>query len=84
LLVYLQVSVDVAINRIKKRGRDFEQNVERAYWERLNEKYESYFSKYDHSPILVINVDHLDFETSEDDLAYVILRINEALGKLAQ
>ena len=82
LLVYLQVSVDVAIMRIKKRGRDFEQNVERAYWERLNDKYEAYFSKYDHSPILIINVDHLDFEASEDDLAYVILRIKEALEQL--
>ncbi|TXT16218.1 MAG: dgk [Erysipelotrichaceae bacterium] len=82
LLVYLQVSIDVAIKRIKKRGRDFEQNVERAYWERLNDKYETYFSKYDHSPMLVINVDHLDFEASEDDLAYVILRIKEALQQL--
>ncbi len=83
LLVYLQVSVEVAIKRIKKRGRDFEQSVERSYWERLNEKYESYFSRYDHSPILVINVDHLDFEASEDDLAYVILRIKETLEQLS-
>lgn len=80
LLVYLQVSVDVAIQRIQKRGRVYEQTVERAYWEKLNEKYEQYFSNYDHSPILVINVDHLDFEANEDDRAYVLLRIQEALN----
>lgn len=80
LLVYLQVSVDVAIQRIQKRGRVYEQTVERAYWEKLNEKYEQYFSSYDHSPILVINVDHLDFEANEDDRAYVLLRIQEALN----
>jgi len=82
LLVYLQVSVDVAMKRIQKRGRDYEQAVERSYWEKLNDKYEKYFSAYDHSPILVINVDHLDFEANEDDRAYVLLRIEEALKSL--
>lgn len=82
LLVYLQVSVDVAIQRIQKRGRIYEQAVERAYWEKLNEKYEAYFSSYDHSPILIINVDHLDFEANEDDRAYVLLRISEALNQV--
>ena len=78
LLVYLQVSVDVAIKRIQKRGRDFEQAVERSYWEKLNEKYEDFFNTYDQSPILMINVDHLDFEANEDDRAYILLRIQEA------
>ncbi len=82
LLVYLQVSVDVAIQRIQKRGRVYEQSVERAYWEKLNQKYEQYFSSYDHSPILTINVDHLDFEANEDDRAYVLLRIQEALNEI--
>jgi len=79
LLVYLQVSVDVAMKRIQKRGRDFEQAVERSYWEKLNEKYEQFFNHFDQSPILIINVDHLDFEANEDDRAYVLLRIEEAM-----
>jgi deoxyadenosine/deoxycytidine kinase len=79
LLVYLQVSVDVAMKRIQKRGRDFEQAVERSYWEKLNDEYEQFFTAYDQSPILVINVDHLDFEANEDDRAYVLLRIEEAM-----
>ncbi len=82
LLVYLQVSVDEAMKRIQKRGRVYEQAVERSYWEKLNEKYENYFSTYDHSPILTINVDHLDFESSLDDRAYILLRIQEALNQL--
>jgi deoxyadenosine/deoxycytidine kinase len=82
LLVYLQVSVDEAMKRIQKRGRVYEQAVERAYWEKLNEKYENYFSTYDHSPILTINVDHLDFETSLDDRAYILVRIQEAMQAL--
>lgn len=82
LLVYLQVSTDEAMKRIQKRGRPYEQAVERSYWEKLNEKYESYFSTYYHSPILTINVDHLDFESSLDDRMYILLRIQEALNAL--
>jgi deoxyadenosine/deoxycytidine kinase len=82
LLVYLQVSVDVAMKRIQKRGRDFEQSVERSYWEKLNQKYDEYFLSYEQSPILIINGDHLDFESSVDDRSYILLRIKEALEKL--
>jgi deoxyadenosine/deoxycytidine kinase len=82
LVVYLQVGVDVAIQRIQKRGRDYEQKVERPYWEKLNEKYDAYFSHYTLSPILTINVDHLDFEASVDDRVYIIMRIKEALEAL--
>lgn len=79
LVVYLRCSVDTAIERIRKRGRSFEQAVERDYWERLHTKYETLFEHYTGSKLLVINVDHLDFEANEDDRAYVLLRIQEAL-----
>lgn len=82
LLVYLQASVDVAMKRIQKRGRDYEQAVEHSYWEKLNEKYEAYFSNYHASAILTINVDHLDFEASVDDRMYILMRIHEALASL--
>ena len=82
LLVYLQVSADVAMKRIQKRGRDYEQAVERNYWEKLNEKYEASFSTYHASAILTINVDHLDFEASVDDRLYILMRIREALASL--
>ena len=82
LMVYLQISVDEAISRIHKRNRDYEQIVERAYWERLNEEYEVYFSQYNISEVLVINVDHLDFEANEDDREYVLLRILERLQEI--
>src|SRR5690554_1873061 len=36
LMIYLRADVDTAMDRIEKRGRDYEQIVERDYWERLN------------------------------------------------
>jgi deoxyadenosine/deoxycytidine kinase len=82
LMVYLEVSVDEAIRRIQKRGRPYEQIVERSYWEKLNSEYQRYFESYDISPILKINVDGLDFENVEEDRKYVLSLIEEKLKSI--
>jgi len=82
LMVYLEISVDNAIDRIQKRGRDYELIVEREYWERLNNNYTNYFANYNFSPILKINVNNIDFENNLEDRKYVLSVINETLNKL--
>ncbi|MCR2807561.1 deoxynucleoside kinase [Paenibacillus soyae] len=82
LMVYLELSVDSAIERIKKRGRDYEQIVERGYWEKLNEYYTEYFEQYHSSPILKINVDGIDFDNNEEDRNYVLALIDAKLAEL--
>lgn len=79
LMVYLEVSVDEAINRINKRGRDYEKIVERDYWERLNKNYQEYFGQYSISPILKINVDNINFESNPEDREYIINLIKSHL-----
>ncbi len=79
LMVYLEVSVDEAMRRISKRGRDYEQIVEREYWEDLNKEYTEYFNHYELSPVLKINVDNLDFENNEADKKYVLDLIEKEL-----
>lgn len=82
LMVYLEVSVDEAMRRINKRGRDYELVVERDYWEKLNTQYKLYFDEYELSPILKINVDNLDFENNAEDREYVMNLINETIKNL--
>ena len=82
LMIYLEISVDEAMRRIAKRGRDYEQVVEREYWEKLNTEYRKYFDNYDLSPSLTINVDNLDFENNPEDKAYVLGLIDEKLKSL--
>lgn len=79
LLVYLEISTDEAIKRIKKRGREYEQIVEREYWERLNQNYRDYFEQYSFSPVLKINVDQIDFENNLEDREYVLNLIEKSL-----
>lgn len=82
LMVYLEISVDEAMNRIRKRGRDYELIVEREYWEKLNHEYQTYFEQYSLSPMLTINVDNLDFENNLEDRAHVLSLINDKLNEL--
>lgn len=82
LMIYLEISVDNAIERIKKRGRDYELIVEREYWERLNKNYSEYFDNYNFSPILKINVDNIDFENNLEDKKYVLSLIENKLCEL--
>ena len=82
LMVYLEVGVDVAMERINKRGRDYELIVESDYWQKLNSEYSKYFNDYSLSPILKINVDALDFENNPQDRVYVLNLIKEALNSL--
>lgn len=80
LMVYLEISTDVAMERINKRGRDYEKIVEREYWDSLNDEYREYFESYEISPIIRINVDDLDFENNEEDREHVVGLIKDKLS----
>jgi deoxyadenosine/deoxycytidine kinase len=83
LMIYLETSVDSVIEKIKKRGRDYEQIVEREYWENLNREYIDYFNYYNISPILRINTDNLDYVNNKEDREYIIKIIREKLDEIA-
>ena len=78
LLVYLDAETDTVMERIRFRGREFEQGVEREYWERLNTESRRYFLKeYFHSPKLVIKVDDLDLLNNPEHVQQVVGKIRE-------
>jgi deoxyadenosine/deoxycytidine kinase len=67
LVIYLQGSIEVLQERIKKRARDFERNIDPAYLERLGEAYSYYFFHYRETPLLVVNTDEIDFVNNPSD-----------------
>lgn len=81
LMIYLKCDVDTAMERIRKRGRDYEQIVERDYWERLNREYEDYFKAYNLSKLLVIETREYDLASSEEDRKKVVQLIREAMKR---
>lgn len=82
LMIYLETSVDNAIEKIKQRGRDYEQIVDREYWESLNRNYKDYFSSYNLSDILVVNVDNLDIRDNPEDRKYFFDLVKNKLAEI--
>ena len=79
LVVYLQAPVDVLLERIAKRGIRYEQQIERAYLERLNEAYARFFHEYEATPLLIVNaasIDPLSNQRDYDELLSAIKRMS--------
>jgi deoxyguanosine kinase len=72
LVIYMQAAVPVLVERIRRRGRDFERSIEAEYLQRLSEAYSYYFFHYRETPLLVVNTDDIDFVSNPADLDALI------------
>jgi deoxyadenosine/deoxycytidine kinase len=68
LVIYLQVRLEVLLSRIRKRGRDFERDIDPAYLEALSKAYSDFFFHYDDTPLLVVNTSDLDLTVAGDEV----------------
>lgn len=69
LVVYLQAPVEVLLERIARRGIQYEQTIERRYLERLVESYSRFFLEYNTAPVLMVNASEIDLVGSDADYA---------------
>lgn len=83
LLIYLRSSIPNLVNKIHKRGREYENSISIDYLSRLNERYEAWISTYDKNKMVIIDVDDLDFVENKDDLGTVLTEIDKGLAKIA-
>lgn len=81
LVIYLDVSADEAIRRIKLRGRPDELQMPGSYWRNLHEVYSEYYQNYKLSPLLKIDVDHMDFVNNSTDRATILKTVREWLAQ---
>ncbi len=72
LVIYLQASTDILLSRIQNRGISYEQGMERAYLESLNEVYSEFFLYYDGAPLLIVNASEIDLVNSEADYKHLV------------
>jgi deoxyguanosine kinase len=68
LVIYLQSSTERLIENIRKRNRKYEKHISPDYIKRLNEAYNTFFFRYQETPLLVINTSEIDFVSNEGDL----------------
>jgi len=77
LLVFLHRPVPVLLENIKSRGREYEQEISSEYLQEIQNTYFEYFRSEESIPILVIDVEKLDFLHEPPHYQMIV----EALGK---
>lgn len=82
LLIYLRADISTLVGQIHKRGRDYENSISIDYLSRLNERYEAWISTYTKGKLLIIDVDNLNFVDNQEDLGFIIDRIDSQINGL--
>jgi len=77
LVIYLQASLETLQDRIARRGRSMERDIQPGYLETLSEAYNHYFFHYRESPLLVVGTDSMDFVSRPEHLDDLTRRILE-------
>jgi deoxyadenosine/deoxycytidine kinase len=67
LYVYLYLTTENLMRNIRKRGRDYEQQMDPAYLETIQSGYFEYFRQVTQFPVLIIDTNHIDFVDRLED-----------------
>ena len=80
LVIYLQASVDVLLERIARRGVGYERMIDRAYLEQLTDVYARFFHAYNDGPLLIVNASQIDPVNNDADYEQLFRQIERTTG----
>jgi deoxyadenosine/deoxycytidine kinase len=81
LVVYLQAPVTTLVDRVHKRGIDYERSISEHYLARIADAYTRYFYQYEEAPLLIVNSERLNFVDDPDHLRLLLGRIGDMRGR---
>lgn len=81
LIIYLDADLEVLLERIHKRDRSFEKNIESEYLNQLRQAYDNFFYNFDDCPILKINTNRIDFTKTTKQFDKLCANIKKVLLK---
>ncbi|WNN69402.1 deoxynucleoside kinase [Lactococcus lactis] len=88
LLIHISVSFEKMLERIQKRGREFEQLEYDPslfdYYQELNRRYEDWFDNFDICPKIQIDGDKFDFVEEESARKIVLNKISDKLKEIGK
>jgi deoxyadenosine/deoxycytidine kinase len=79
LVVYLRATLPTLLERIARRGRDYERDISPDYLERLNQLYEEWVEGFSLCPVLSVPSDELDFVANDAHMGLITEKIIEKL-----
>ena len=75
LVIYLQSSVDILMQRIARRALPHERFIERAYLEKITEAYARFYHNYNEAPLLIVNASSIDPANNSADYAQLFEQV---------
>jgi len=75
LYIYLYQNTERLLENIKKRGRDFEQEIEANYLQKINEGYIEFIRSQASDKIKIIDISNLDFVNNREDYLSILKEI---------
>ena len=82
LAIYLRSTTNRLLKNISNRGRDYERDISPAYLDSLVKLYDEYFNNYSDTPVLIINMENLDFVKNDHHLKKIFAEIsNHRVGR---
>jgi len=76
LIVFLYNNIDRLKSNIIQRGRDYEQDIQNSYLEKIQQGYFEYFKQLTKSRILIVDTQNIDFVKSPTDYKKMVELIN--------
>lgn len=77
LYIYLYQNTERLQANIKKRGRDYEQNIENEYLEKINAGYLEFLKNQTEIKVKIIDISDLDFVKNRADYLWVLNQISD-------
>ncbi|MBD3233928.1 MAG: AAA family ATPase [candidate division Zixibacteria bacterium] len=77
LVIYLAADNEVLLERIKRRGRHFERNIDKDYIAQLNDEYNRFFLHYDASPLLIVDSNSFNFINNSTHFETLVENVTE-------
>ena len=81
LVVYLQAETKTLYERVMHRGIEMEKTISFEYLDLLNETYKEFFFEYDRSPVLIVNSDYLELQSSKSDYGLLLEKLLDYFNK---
>ena len=75
LVVYLRASPELLLQRLQKRGRDYEKSIDLNYLEQVVRAFNEFFFNYSESPLLVVDTTDIDFVENPGDFSDLLKEI---------
>lgn len=80
LVIYLRADLVAILDRIRARGRTYEQDIDPGYLQDLAHAYERFFGDYEAAPVLTVDTERLDLREDGPSFQAILRKIRTGEG----